>query len=76
MAIKSIETKKQFPIEIDLTGPDGNAFALMAYAKRFAKQLGWKDNGAALINEMMEGDYEHLLKVFDNAFGEFVTLYR
>ena len=76
MAIKSIKEKKQFPIEIDLTGPDGNAFALMGYAKRFAKQLGWKDKGAALINEMMEGDYEHLLKVFDNAFGEFVTLYR
>ena len=26
-------------IEIDLTGPDGNAFALMGYAKKFAKQL-------------------------------------
>ena len=48
----------------------------MGYAKRFATQLEWKDKGAALINEMMEGDYEHLLKVFDNAFGEFVTLYR
>ena len=76
MAIKSIKTNKPFPIEIDLTGPDGNAYALMAYAKRFATQLEWKDKGAALINEMMEGDYEHLLKVFDNAFGEFVTLYR
>ena len=68
--------KQTGPIVIDLTGPDGNAYALMGYAKRFAKQLGWKDKGAALINEMMEGDYEHLLKVFDNAFGEFVTLYR
>ena len=48
----------------------------MGYAKRFAKQLGWKDKGAALINEMMEGDYEHLLEVFDNAFGEFVILER
>ena len=76
MAIKSIKTKKPFPIEIDLTGPDGNAYALMVYAKRFATQLEWKDKGAALINEMMEGDYEHLLKVFDNAFGDFVTLYR
>ena len=27
------------PIVIDLTGPDGNAFALMGYAKRFAKQF-------------------------------------
>ena len=76
MAIKNIKTKKQFPIEIDLTGPDGNAYALMAYAKRFATQLGWKDKGKALINEMMEDDYEHLLEVFDNAFGEFVILER
>ena len=68
--------QRKGPIVIDLTGPDGNAFALMGYAKRFATQLEWKDKGAALINEMMEGDYEHLLKVFDNAFGEFVTLYR
>ena len=63
-------------VVIDLTGPDGNAFALMGYAKRFATQLGWKDKGAALINEMMEDDYEHLLEVFDNAFGDFVILER
>jgi len=25
---------------------------------------------------MMSGDYEHLLKVFEENFGEFVTLYR
>jgi hypothetical protein len=25
---------------------------------------------------MMSGDYENLVKVFDNHFGEFVTLYR
>ena len=64
------------PIVIDLTGPDGNAYALMGYAKRFATQLGWEDKGAALINEMMEDDYEHLLEVFDNAFGDFVILER
>ena len=48
----------------------------MGYAKKFATQLGWKDKGAALINEMMEDDYEHLLEVFDNAFGDFVILER
>lgn len=74
--IKSINEKEQRQIEIDLTGPDGNAFALMAYAKQFATQLGWKDKGSALIEDMMSSDYEHLLEVFDNAFGEFVTLYR
>ena len=64
------------PIIIDLTGPDGNAFALMAYAKRFATQLKWEDRGEALINNMMSGDYENLLQVFDNAFGEYVILER
>jgi hypothetical protein len=68
--------EKTGPIVIDLTGPDGNAFALMAYAKRFATQLGWKDRGASLIADMMSGDYEHLLQVFDNAFGGFVILER
>ena len=74
--IRKKKLEQLVPIVIDLTGPDGNAFALMAYAKRFATQLEWKDKGAALINEMMEGDYEHLLKVFDNAFGDFVILER
>lgn len=64
------------PIIIDLTGPDGNAYALMALAKRLATQLGWLDCGSALIQEMMSGDYEHLLQVFDNAFGEYVILER
>ena len=46
---------------IDLTGPDGNAFALMAYARRFGKQLelDWK----SIIEEMKSGDYENLIKV-------------
>ena len=48
----------------------------MAYAKKFAKQLGWKDGGKNIINEMMEGDYEHLVKTFDKAFGSFVILER
>ena len=74
--IRKKKLEQLVPIVIDLTGPDGNAFALMAYAKRFATQLGWKDKGAALINEMMEDDYEHLLEVFDNAFGDFVILER
>ena len=62
------------PIVIDLTGPDGNAFALMGYAKRFAKQLDL--DSSKIINEMTSGDYEHLLEAFDNAFGEFVILER
>ena len=74
MAIKDIKDKKQFPIEIDLTGPDGNAFVLLGNAKNFAKQLDL--DGDKIINEMTSGDYENLLEVFDKYFHGFVTLYR
>jgi len=66
--------EKSGPIVIDLTGPDGNAFSLMAYAKRFANQL--ELDHELIINEMMEGDYENLLEVFDKHFGKFVILER
>jgi hypothetical protein len=67
---------KQAPKEIiiDLTGPDGNAFVLMGTAVNLAKQLG-KD-GKAIREEMMAGDYEHLLSVFDREFGDYVILER
>ena len=74
MAIKSIKDKKQYPIEIDLTGPDGNAFVLLGKAKNFAKQL--ELDGDKIVDEMTSGDYENLLEVFDKYFGSFVTLYR
>lgn len=68
--------KKQYRdvVIIDLTGPDGNAYALMGYAKRFAARLGL--DGSTIISEMMAGDYENLLQVFDNYFGDYVILER
>lgn len=69
--------ERQGPIVIDLTGPDGNAYALMGYASNFGKQLGWdKVRIQELRNEMMDGDYEHLIQVFDREFGDFVILER
>jgi len=65
---------KTGPVEIDLSGPDGNAFNLIAVAGSLAKQL-YLDK-KQIQSEMMAGDYENLLKVFDKHFGEFVTLYR
>jgi hypothetical protein len=63
-------------IIIDLTGPSGNAFVLMGHARSFAKQLGYsKDDTDALIRDMMAGDYENLLQVFDKHFP-FVVLER
>ena len=69
--------ERQSPIIIDLTGPDGNEYALMAMAQNFGRQLGWdKGQTQDIINEMMGGDYEHLLQVFDREFGSFVILER
>ncbi len=63
-------------IIIDLTGPSGNAFALIGHARSFAKQLGYsKDDTDTLIRDMMAGDYENLLQVFDKHFP-FVILER
>jgi len=60
--------------EIDLTGPEGNAYCLLGYAEDYCKQLKWYHE--PIIEEMKSGDYEHLVKVFDKHFGHFVTLYR
>ena len=65
---------ESFGIEIDLTGPNGNAFYLIGTANNLAKQLGL--DGKAIQTEMMKGNYEHLVNVFDKHFGHFVTLYR
>ena len=71
--IKSKEEKAS-KVEIDLTGPQGNVFVLIGYAKNFAKQLGLEPN--EIQKEMMSGDYENAVNVFDKYFGEFVILYR
>ncbi len=61
-------------IEIDLTGPQGNAYYILGTASNLAKQLGL--DGTKILSEMKGGDYENLLQVFEKYFGEYVTLYR
>ena len=62
------------PMVIDLTGPDGNAYALMAIATKLASKLDLDSN--KIISEMRSGDYENLIETFDNYFGDFVILER
>ena len=69
-----LEKEEKFGIEIDLTGPQGNAFFLLGTADNLAKQLGLDKD--AIQKEMMSGDYENLVQTFDNYFGRIVTLYR
>jgi hypothetical protein len=70
----AIIQKQPRRIVIDLSGPDGNAFVLMGYATRYARDLGL--DGKAITAEMRSGDYENLLNVFDKYFGEYVDLER
>ena len=69
-----VKKPKTNGIEIDLTGPQGNAFYLLGTAKKLANQLDLDSD--KILNEMKSGDYENLLQVFDKNFGMFVTLYR
>jgi len=75
--IKKIEEKSIKHIEVDLTGPQGNAFYLIALAESLGKQLKFdisirKD----IINTMKMSDYEDLIKTFDIWFGDYVILYK
>jgi hypothetical protein len=76
MAIKQL-IKRTGKIEIDLTGPDGNAFVLLALADRLGRKLGYDRRRIDLIlDEMRLAHYECLLQTFDREFGHIVDLYR
>ena len=64
----------QGPIVVDLSGPDGNAFVLLAMASRWAKQLGL--DYEQIKKEATSGDYENLLSVLDKYFGDYVIFER
>lgn len=65
---------KQSHIEIDLSGPQGNAFFILGTAKRLASQLDL--DYTQIQAEMTSGDYENLIQTFDRYFGDFVIMYR
>lgn len=66
--------KKQGKIEIDLTGPEGNAFVLLGYAKQWATQIGM--DYKKIHEEMTSSDYENLINTLDKYFGEYIIIYR
>lgn len=75
--IKSIKEKPVKQIEVDLRGPEGNAFFLMSLANDLGKQLGWSSEAIEIIiSTMCVGDYDSLLEIFDHHFGKFVILYK
>jgi hypothetical protein len=71
--IKSIN-EKVTKLEIDLTGPNGNVFYLIATGGRLCKQIGL--NSEMFTRRMTSGDYENAVATFEEYFGDYVTLYR
>jgi hypothetical protein len=64
------------PIEIDLTGPEGNVFVLMGKVSGLLRMQGRENEKDRIISEMTSSDYENAVRVFDKEFGEIVVLYR
>ena len=59
---------------IDLQGSQGNAFALMGIAEDWLRQMKRRDEFRAMRTEMMSGDYENLVRIFEENFGDYVEL--
>ena len=58
---------------INLDGPAGNAFNLMATAKHMARDHG--ENGRKIVNEMKDsGDYDTLVQTLLFYFGDYIRL--
>lgn len=72
-----IKNKNSMPYQrptVDLSGPDGNAYVILGYAKNFCKQLDL--DFEPIRKEMTSSDYENLIEVFDRYFGEYIDLMR
>ena len=59
---------------IDLQGPNGNAFALMGHAVELLRQLDRRDEVHAMRTDMMSGDYDNLIRIFEENFSDYVEL--
>ncbi len=61
--------------QINLDGPEGNAYCLIGYANSYSKQLGFlKQKREQILEEMTSGNYFNLVKVFNQYFGEYVEI--
>ena len=60
-------------LEIDLSGPEGNAFYLLGIASKLAYSLGL--NKDDILTEMKSSDYSNLVLTMDKHFGDFIIFY-
>lgn len=75
--IRSSEELLNRKIEIDLRGPEGNAFVLLGYVDTIGSQINIPKRVRNDIKKtMMMGNYDQLIKTFDIWFGNYVDLYK
>jgi hypothetical protein len=63
-----VESNQKPMIVVDLAGPDGNAFVLLAVARQALREAGRRDECDQFAAEATSGDYEHLLDTMDKWF--------
>tara|TARA_R110000824_G_scaffold169965_10_gene347197 strand:+ start:6464 stop:6676 length:213 start_codon:yes stop_codon:yes gene_type:complete len=61
--MSELQSVKYPEVQVQLTGNDGNAFAILGNCKKEARRAGLtKDQIDEFMTEAMAGDYDHLLQ--------------
>lgn len=67
--------KKVKKMRVDLSGPDGNAYALLTLANRLGRELDLEPGVREMIHwDMTRSDYDHMIDVVEREFSDRVTL--
>lgn len=74
MTIHSTSMPQPDKVQLNLSGPEGNAFAILAYASQYGKKL-YPDTYQSILDDMKSQDYDHLIATFDRHFGDYFDIY-
>jgi hypothetical protein len=70
-----LKTRPNTKPVVDLSGPQGNAFNLLALACTTGREFGWSKLAIdGVCDEMKMSNYKHLIETFDKHFGEVIDL--
>ena len=76
---KLINNSNTVKRNLDLRGPDGNAYVILGIAKKFTDQLNKVDpekyNWDKIQIEMTKGNYKNLVLTFEEYFGDYIDIY-
>lgn len=72
MTIKEYSSNTKPNRILDLSGPEGNAYALLGIAQKFSNNL--KKDTKKILQEMESADYGNLVYVFNREFGQYFEI--